>query len=226
MSRMLALLPLLFACGPGVPLPPVPVVQPLAPLGEPFITMYAQAAPGYFRDGCEMGIEIFELGNAKPAGSVKFPVEGGEWGGLPLQEGVEYTLSAEWKDCTTNDTGGSGTFVSTSPFSAAMGVLPVFLYNGLDGKFGVAYQEEHFVGGTAIVTFVPAATSADVNKLSERIGVLAEIVDLEGTTYEITWDSTMSVGEVLSAFADDNIYFDGEPIWNNEPGWYKTGSGG
>ncbi|MDP2305364.1 MAG: hypothetical protein Q8P18_05000 [Pseudomonadota bacterium] len=220
MSRMLALLPLLAACVETV----VPDKEEeeeivLAPLGEPYTVIYASTAPDYLRDTCEIGVDLYEVGSDTPVASQSVHARGGEWTGLAITEAVQYTAEATWDECTTVASTGTGSFTSGA-FSGAPGDLFLFRYDGVTGAYEVEKQREDFVGGTALVTFVDTATSADVQTLAAEIGVQADLISTEGKQYEITWDDTKAVGAVLAAFSDDNIYLDGEPVWVEVPDWW------
>lgn len=219
MSRLLALLPLLGACVEDVVPPKEEEEEILADLGDPFVAIFASTAPEYLRDTCEIGIELFESGSETATASQSMRAQGGEWTGLSIGFETSYTAEASWSDCTTLDTTGTGSYTSGT-FSGNAGDIILFRYDGVTGAYEVIVQREDFVGGTALVTFVDTATSADVANLATAIGVQAELVSTEGKEYVITWESTMSVGAVLAAFADDNIYLGGEPVWIDVPDWW------
>jgi hypothetical protein len=219
MSRLLALLPLLVACVEEV----VPEKEEeevvLAPLGEPYAAIFAATDPGYLRDECELGVELFESGSDTAAFSQSFRAQGGEWAGVAIGAEIQYTAEATWDDCTTLASTGTGTFTSGT-FSGSAGDMFLFRYDGVNGAYEVIVQREDFEGGRALITFVDTATSADVQTLAGEIGVQAELVSTAGKEYEISWESARSVGSVLAAFADDNIYLEGGPVWIEVPDWW------
>lgn len=219
MSRLLVALPLHVACVEAV----VPEKEEegvvLAELGDPYAAIYAATAPDYLRAACEIGVELFELGSETPAASQEVDAQGGEWTGVALSASVQYTAEASWSDCTTVASTGTGSF-SSGVFSGAAGDLFLFRYDGVTGAYEVIVQREDFEGGKALVTFVDSATSADVQTLAGEIGVEADLISTEGKQYAISWSDTTPVAAVLGAFSQDNLYFDGQPVWIDEPDWW------
>ncbi len=218
MPRLLALLPLLAACGEDIA-PGDKPAEELAELGEPYAGIVATTAPGYLRSECSLGVELFEAGSAVAVDSVSINAQGGEWAGFVIAPETPYTAEAAWDTCTTVASTGTGTFASNT-FSGAAGDWFLFRYNGESGSFDSLTQRYDYEGGVALVTFVDTATSADVEALADSLGVSAEIVATDSKQYEITWRNATPVGAVLASFAESELYLDGEPVWIRIPDWW------
>ncbi|MDP2312054.1 MAG: hypothetical protein Q8P41_04050 [Pseudomonadota bacterium] len=218
MARLLVLFPLLAACDKEIGLEEK-AEEELAELGDPYAGIYAHAEPGYLRTDCTIGVDLYEVGVETLAASSTLYAQGGEWTGVQLGGTTQYTAEANWEGCTTLASTGTGSF-SSSTFSGVAGDLFLFRYDGVTAAFETLVQRDDFKGGEALVTFVDESTSAEVAALAESIGVDADLVSTGSKQYEIHWDDTKAVAAVLAAFSEDDLYYDGQPVWITEPEWW------
>ena len=209
---MTTLFLLLAACTGGA----VDLEKPatLPDLGDPFVGIYAAAAPGTFRTDCEITVDLYE-GDTLVASS-EMEARGSEWTGTLLPGEVQYRAVATWDTCTTGPE-GSGTFES-SVFSGVKGDFFLFRYTGVTAAFDSLVQREDFDGGEVEVTFVEGTTLEDAEEIAATHGLTAEAVS--GTTYRMTWDSEMAVGKALTLLSTESEYSEASPSWIRTPDWW------
>lgn len=187
---------------------------PLADLGDPFVGLYAAAAPGTFRSDCQIDIELY-ADEEQVAGTDMYAI-GGEWTGVTLPGSVQYRAVATWESCTTGPDGTGQQ--ESSVFSGVKGDFFVFHYNGVVASFDSLVQRTDFEGGVAEITFDEGTEADDAEASFANVGVEGELVD--GTTYRVTWDSEKAVGQVLTDFSKERYYYGGSPVWMRTPDWW------
>ena len=210
-------------CGVGVPDDSgddTAVKPPDIILGDPYVGITTATSAGSLRSDCHISMAVRENASGDEVATLSMDSQGMDWRGTGLTVGTQYNAIATVTSCVNlpdPEPFESGTF------SGEDGIFIVLWTTGTNIGYASLEQGSEggdYTGGQVSVTFVDSTPESYVQAQAAAWGVTA--TNESGTTYTLTFDEKIPVGQILSTASADPDYKDGSPVWNAKPSWWPS----
>lgn len=189
-------------------------------LGDPYVGITTSTSAGSLRSDCRVSMAVRENASGEEVASLSMQSQGMDWRGTALTGGTQYKAVATVTDCVNlpdPEPFESGTF------SGQEGIFIVLWTTGTNIGYASLTQGDEggdFTGGEASVTFVDSTPDSYVQAQASAWGV--EATNTTGTTYILTFDEKIPVGQILATASADPDYKEGSPVWISKPSWWPS----